>query len=75
MVSLRVRQPGNAFLVRFGDGRIKHSKLNCWNIGGVGRRRTRRAEVLDGDFDVDGANLVWSGVLWECRNWAQSCQV
>jgi hypothetical protein len=65
MLSLRIGQPADVLLVRFGNSWVEHAILDGMNLidalwGSAGRFKFR-----DRNLDIDGADLVGPCVLRE----------
>lgn len=75
VLSLGIGQPTDALLVRLGHGWVEQPELDGMDVVGALGRRAWRFELADGNFDIDGADLVRAGILGKRWNWAQASQV
>lgn len=71
MLSLGGGQPADPLLARSRDGWVEHSELDGVDVAGALRNRCRRLQLGDGNLDVDSADFVGAGVLWEGWDRAQ----
>ncbi|KAI6751893.1 hypothetical protein HG531_006589 [Fusarium graminearum] len=65
MLSLRVRQPADTLLVRFGHGWVEHAILDGLNLVGTLGGGAGGFEFGNGDLDINGADFVRARVFGE----------
>lgn len=68
MLSLRIGQPADVLLVRFGNSWVEHAILDGMDLIDAFGDNAGRFKFGDRDLDIDGADLVGPCVFRECRN-------
>lgn len=75
MVPLRSGKPTDTAAVGIRGGGVVDSELDGVDVLGIVGRRTWRVELSDGDFDVDGADLVRTRIARESGDRVELRQV
>lgn len=70
-MSLWIWQPSDGLLIRLGNSGIKDPELHSGYAEGILRSEAGRGQIVNRNLDVDGADFVRAGIVWEGWNRTQ----